>query len=467
MIDLVPNLDMTLDRPLYVQLYEYIRDEILGESIAQNEKLPSIRQLSKSLDISKTTIENAYQQLLVEGYLYSLPQKGYYASSFDKTFVTSKKNESEYVAEQKIKKLVKYDFKNEYVEEMNFDFNLWRRYMNRVLGYDYQKLYKATDVQGEMELRQEIVRYVRRSRGVTADASRVIIGGGVQYLLNILSTLMKKISIYKCAFEDPGFNRAKNIFMHNSFNIIPIPINEDGIDLKVLRKSNSKLCYVSPSHQFPTGSVMSVDQRIKLLKWASENNGYIIEDDYNSELRYYGKPIPSMQSFDKDGNVIYLGSFSTVLVPSIRISYMILPGKLLNLYDESKNRYTQTTSKTEQLALALFMKEGMFEKHIRRLKKNYTKKNQILIQAIKKYMGNKVEIGGMDSGLHMLINVTTDLEEKDIIEKALDNEILISCISEYTIVKKIQKNPIIILSYKGIDVNNIEKAISSLSKNLF
>ncbi|GMQ62913.1 MocR-like pyridoxine biosynthesis transcription factor PdxR [Vallitalea maricola] len=467
MIDLVPNLDGTLDKPLYVQLYEYIRNEIIGESIIQNEKLPSIRQLSGSLDISKTTIENAYQQLLVEGYLYSLPQKGYYASAFDKTYVNSKKNETEYVAEQKIKKLIKYDFKNEYVEEMNFDFNLWRRYMNRILNYDYQKLYKSTDVQGEMELRKEIVRYVRRSRGVTADASRVIIGGGVQYLLNILSTLMKKIHIDECAFEDPGFNRAKNIFMHNSFDIIPIPIKEDGIDLKVLKNSNSKLCYVSPSHQFPTGTVMSVDQRIKLLKWASENNGYIIEDDYNSELRYYGKPIPSMQSFDKDGNVIYLGSFSTVLVPSIRISYMILPSKLINLYNESKNRYTQTTSKTEQLALALFMKEGMFEKHIRRLKKNYTKKNQILIQAIKNYMGDKVQIGGMDSGLHMLINVDSKLSEQQIIEMALDNEILISGISEYTIVKKFQKNPILILSYKGIDINDIEKAIRSLSKICF
>lgn len=463
MLDLVPNLDADSNRPLYVQLYEYIRDEILNERISKNEKLPSIRQLADSLDISKTTIENAYQQLLVEGYLYSLPQKGYYASAFDKTFVTSKKDKYESVKEQKVKKIIKYDFKNEYVEENNFDFNLWRKYMNRVLSYDYKKLYTVTDVQGELELRNEIVKYVRRSRGVSANTNRVIIGGGVQYLLNILSTLMKKINIDECAFEDPGFNRAKNIFMHNSFNIIPIPVREDGIDLDVLKKSNTKLCYVSPSHQFPTGTVMSVDQRIKLLKWASENNGYIIEDDYNSELRYSGKPIPSMQSFDKTENVIYLGSFSTVLVPSIRISYMILPDRLINLYNESKNRYIQTTSKTEQLALALFMKEGMFEKHIRRLKKNYAKKNQILIQAIKNYMGDKVEIGGIDSGLHMVLNINTDLSEEQITERALKKEVLVAGISEYSIVKKCKNKPIIILSYRGIDYNNIEKAINILS----
>ncbi|GKX31984.1 putative HTH-type transcriptional regulator YdeL [Vallitalea longa] len=464
MIDLVPNLDIDSNRPLYVQLYEYIRDEILNERIAKNEKLPSIRQLANSLDISKTTIENAYQQLSVEGYLYSLPQKGYYASSFDKTFVTSKKDTYESVREQRVKKMIKYDFKNEYVEENNFDFNLWRKYMNRVLSYDYKKLYTVTDVQGELELRDEIVKYVRRSRGVSANTNRVIIGGGVQYLLNILSTLMKKININECAFEDPGFNRAKNIFMHNSFNIIPIPVREDGIDLNVLKKSNTKLCYVSPSHQFPTGTVMSVDQRIKLLKWASENKGYIIEDDYNSELRYSGKPIPSMQSFDKNENVIYLGSFSTILVPSIRISYMILPDKLINLYNESKNRYIQTTSKTEQLALASFMKEGMFEKHIRKLKKNYAKKNQLLIQAIKNYMGDKVDIGGIDSGLHMVLNINTDLSEKQIIEKALHNEILLSGIAEYTIVKRCKDKPIIILSYRGIDYDNIEKAVNLLSK---
>lgn len=463
MIDLVPNLDTDVNTPLYVQLYKYIRNEILNERISKNEKLPSIRQLATSLDISKTTIENAYQQLLVEGYLYSLPQKGYYASSFDKNFVTSKKDKSSLVIEKKVVKSYKYDFKNEYVEENNFDFNLWRKYINRVLSYDYKKLYTVTDVQGELELRDEIVKYVRRSRGVWADTDRVIIGGGVQYLLNILSTLMKKIDINECAFEDPGFNRAKNIFMHNSFNIIPIPVTENGIDLDVLKKSNCKLCYVSPSHQFPTGTVMSVNQRIKLLKWATENNGYIIEDDYNSELRYSGKPIPSMQSFDKNENVIYLGSFSTILVPSIRISYMILPEKISKLYNESKNRYIQTTSKTEQLALALFMKEGLFEKHIRRLKKNYAKKNQVLIQAIKKYMGDKVEIGGIDSGLHMVLNINTNLTEEEIIKKAMENQVLLAGISEYTIAKRLNDNPIIILSYRGIDNDNIEKATQLLS----
>lgn len=463
MMDIMPRLEVDSGQPLYVQLYAYIRDEIIHERLERNERLPSIRQLSKSLDISRTTIENAYQQLLVEGYVYSLPQKGYYVSTFDKTYAMKNqeqviKNRYTVPADQ-----IKYDLKNEYVEEHNFDFNQWRKYMNRVLNYDAHKLYTANHIQGEEELRQEIVRYVRRSRGVTAEPHQIIIGSGVQYLLNILSTLLKQIGIKQCAFEDPGFNRAKNIFLHNDFDIVPIPVEEQGLNMDRLRGSKAKLCYVSPSHQFPTGMIMPIDSRIRLLKWATENEGYIIEDDYNSELRYYGKPIPSMQSFDKDNRVIYLGSFSTLLVPSIRISYMILPTGLFDLYHDSKNRYTQTTSKTEQLALATFMKEGMFEKHIRRLKKNYARKNQTIIQAVKKYMGDRVMIGGSDSGLHLLLTIKTNLDERTIVQEAKKQHMAIAGISEYCIAKQKRHYPIIILSYRGMDSEKIEDAIKLLS----
>lgn len=464
MIDLVPSLDNNNSQPLYVQLYKYIKDEIMNDRIDENEKLPSIRQLSKNLHISRTTIENAYQQLLVEGYVYSIPKSGYFASSFDKKFVNDIEEQTQSIMIEQPCDAILYDFKNEYVEEDNFDFNLWKKYINQIFNYETQKLYTVTHAQGELELRKEIIKYVRRSRGVSGSIDRIIIGGGVQYLLNILSTILKKNNIIKCAFEDPGFNRAKNIFSHNDFDILPIPVNDKGIDLDILSQSDAKLCYVSPSHQFPTGSVMSINQRIKLLKWAKENNGYIIEDDYNSELRYYGKPIPSMQSFDKDGKVIYLGSFSTVLVPSIRISYMILPMNLYKLYNESKYRYTQTASKTEQLALAKFMNDGMFEKHIRKLKKNYAKKNQLIIGAVKKYMGNNVKIGGVDSGLHLLLQLQTDLIESEVINKALENKIRISGISEYRIINKDYKNPIILLSYRGISIHKIDEAINLLSK---
>lgn len=464
MMDLMPNLGMENGQPLYVQLYRYIREEIIQGRLEQDEKLPSIRRLSKSLAISRTTIENAYQQLLVEGYLYSLPQKGYYVSAFDKTYVNHQETQVVGHPQARIEDSIQYDFKNEYVEVHNFDFNLWRKYMNRVLNYDSHKLYKANHIQGEEELRQEIVRYLRRSRGVTAEPHQIIVGSGGQYLLNILSTLLKQMHIRECAFEDPGFNRAKNIFIHNDFNIVPIPVEAQGLNLEVLRQSQAKLCYVSPSHQFPTGMVMSIDQRIQLLKWASDNKGYIIEDDYNSELRYSGKPIPSMQSFDKDNRVIYLGSFSTVLVPAIRISYMILPNGLFDLYHQNKYRYTQTTSKTEQLALATFMGEGMFEKHIRRLKKNYAKKNTAIIQAVRTYMDEHVTIGGMDSGLHLLLTIKTSLTEQEIVKMAYHKAMLLFGMSEYRIAPREDPNPIMILSYRGIPSEKIDEAIKLLKE---
>lgn len=467
MFDLVPNFAFDSKKPLYVQLYDYIRDEITNERIEAHEKLPSIRSLSKSLEMSRTTIENTYHQLLVEGYIYSIPQKGYYVSAFDKAFLNKKTDSIDIKSEIDKKEYIKYDYKSEYVEDNNFDFNVWRKYMNRILVNDQDKLLTYGDLQGEIELRQEIIKYIYQSRGVKAKVDHIIIGAGVQPLLNILSILMKKVNITSCAIEDPGFNRAKDIFEHNNFKVLPIPVKNKGIDLKVLNNSSAQLCYVSPSHQFPTGSIMTVEQRIKLIKWAKEKNGYIIEDDYNSELRYSGKPIPAMHSFDNNEKIIYLGSFSTVLVPSIRISYIILPTELMEVYLKNKEKYTQTTSKVEQLTLAKFMKEGLFEKHIKRLKKNYSKKNQLLIKTVKKHMKDRVVIGGQKSGFNLLLKLGTTKEESQIVQEAKEKGLIVSGISEYMIVQKKKKKPIIILSYRGIDAKDIDKSISILSEICF
>ena len=206
--------------------------------------------------------------------------------------------------------------------------------------------------------------------------SQIIIGAGIQYLLSILCSLLRD-KHHDIAFEYPGFNQAKNVFEDYNMDIIPIPVLKEGIDIEKLKKSKVKMVYLSPSHQYPTGSVMPIDKRIEILNWAQENNSIIIEDDYDCLIRYESRPIPALQGLDKAGHVIYLGSFSKILLPSIRISYMILPLDILENYKWIKARYSQTSSKIEQLTLTKFMAEGYLEKHLRKIRKLYYKKNAV------------------------------------------------------------------------------------------
>lgn len=460
-MELTPIINEEVGKPLYIQLYDYIKQEILNGIILKNEKLPSVRYLSKHMAVSRTTVENAYQQLLAEGYIYSRPQKGYYASGLDnihlKQTVPINSNQKD-LSEP----LYLYDFKSEYVEENNFDFNQWKRHVNYVINYEQNDLYTFGHVQGEEVLRYEIAKYVHRTRGVSTNYSHIVIGAGVQSLLNILASIVKEKNINSLAMEDPGFNKAKNIFEHNNFNVIPIHVTSKGIKLKALKESQARLCYVSPSHQFPTGTVMLIDVRSKLIRWADENDGYIIEDDYNSELRYEGMPIPAMKGLDKHDRVIYLGSFSTVLVPSIRISFMILPDELLKHYHRNKHKYAQTASKIEQLSLARMMAEGDFEKHIRKIRKNYSKKNDYTLKLIKKYLKDTVIILGSNSGLNVLLKLKFNRPEERLVNAIRKEGINIAGINEYAI-QKID-DLILIVSYRGIATDRLEEGIKKLSE---
>ncbi|PKM52386.1 MAG: hypothetical protein CVV02_01140 [Firmicutes bacterium HGW-Firmicutes-7] len=463
-MELTPHIDYNDKMPIFMQLYRYIKNEIMNNRLTVNDQLPSVRNLSTHLGISRTTVENAYQQLLAEGYIFSEPQKGYYVNQLEGIVTPKVKKSTIILCNQDVSHTYEYDFKSEYVEEKNFDFNNWKKHLNYIINYEQDKLYTFGSVQGEGGLIKAIVKYVHRTRGVHASESNIVIGAGVQPLLNILSLILKKDNICKIAMEDPGFNRAKDVFSDNNFEILPLELNEKGINMNQLEQMNSRLCYVSPSHQFPTGTVMLIDTRSKLLKWAYKNKGYIIEDDYNSELRYEGKPIPAMQGLDQHDRVIYLGSFSTVLVPAIRISFMILPDELMNCYQKDKNKYAQTASKLEQLALANMMESGDFEKHIRKIRINYSKKSEYTIKCIEKKLKDKVEIIGMNSGLNILIKLKRNRNEREVIEQLKKQGVHVAGISEYRMASSKKDNPILILSFRGIAMNKINDGIIKICK---
>ena len=331
---------------------------------------------------------------------------------------------------------------------------------NRVISQEKTNIYSSCSIQGEKELRDEIANFVNTMRGGHTSPEQVVIGAGVQYLLGILIGAIKE-NYKTVAVEKPGFNKAEFIFEDYMFNIRQIAVTDNGFLVDKLRKSDAQLIYISPSHQYPLGTIMPVNKRMELLEWAYKNNGLIIEDDYDSMIRYGGMPIPCLQGLDKNDCVVYLGSFSKMLLPSLRISFMVIPKKLLTKYNSIKSRYTQSTSKIDQLVLANFMKEGHMIKHLRKVKRIYKKKNLLLISSLKNALGDKLEIVNSDSGLHVVCEASTLKPEIEIKNSSEHSHIYLNIISS-------RNNKVVFsLNYSGISMDKIQEFTELLGRILF
>ncbi|TWH47645.1 PLP-dependent aminotransferase family protein [Sporomusa sp. KB1] len=457
------QLDATSGNPLYMQLYTYIKQAIEQNQLSEGDKLPSIRGLAASLSISKITVEKAYQQLMSEGYILNSNRSRYLVNKFEvmtiKRSVVPRQICDTKQQSEKNQKIL-YDFASGEMDIGGFDFSLWKRYINKVL-LDKERLVGYGHVQGEAELRVEIAKYIRDSRGVNARQEQIIIGPGIQSLLNTLCSLLKS-EANSIAFEDPGFKNGRRIFANYAFTIRAIPMKKDGIDINQLLHSGAKLAYVSPSHQFPTGYIMPAGKRVQLLNWAERVNGIIIEDDYDSEFRYFGRPIPALKGLDNGEAVVYLGSLSKVIPPSIRISYMVLPEKLLVGFQQNAALYNQATSTLEQLALAQFMADGCLERQIRRLRKLYYGKKGMLVDAVKGILGNHVEIEGAESGLYIILTIKSKLEAKQLVTQALGKGCRVASVQDYYLQNTPENTSRILLYFSKIPANEIEAAVRRL-----
>lgn len=396
------ELNNNSSTPLYVQLYQSIKSDITTGSIKAGERLPSLRSLSQSLGISITTVQLAYNQLLVEGYTVSRPQSGYYVSQ---TFHAGPGFSSS--ADISIAKNFSEDKDDSpYIHDSCcFDFNKWKKCSAAVFNEHYEQLLCESDPQGELPLRREIARYLYSSRGVTASPEQIVIGAGTQQITAQLCRILARLDINHVSLESPGYLPVQNMFRDSGFAISHIPVHSDGIDISRLPVNISSAVYVSPSNQFPTGAVMPAAARYRLLSWAAENKSVIIEDDYDSELRYFGKPLPALQSLDRAGLVVYLGSFSSTLFAAIKISYMVLPPALTKVFAQIRGRYSQTCSKAEQLTLALFMEKGYYYTGLRRLRKLYAQKLQTALAAFDAYGRELVRPVDTRSGINLILRV--------------------------------------------------------------
>lgn len=460
--------------PLYEKIYEYIKNEIVDGKISKGEKLPSTRLLAKNLSVSRSTVELAYDQLLAEGYIEAEPYRGYFVCDIEALYqleqrsplVILKKNagneEKDTFNEiaQKSNNQQKIDFFPYAIDTQNFPYNVWRKLHKNVLLDDREEILLSGDGQGDYELRAAITDYLHQARGVNCDATQIVIGAGNEYLEILLAQVLgeKKTVL----MDDPTYLQAYRTFFNMGYVVKNIPQEHGSMPIEAVRREDADILYVMPSHQFPLGTVMPLKRRLELLKWASEKEGrYLIEDDHDSEYRYKGKPIPSLQSIDHEEKVIYLGTFSKSIAPSLRISYMVLPLHLLKKYQESCSFYSTTVSKIQQEVLREFIRGGYFGRHLNKMRGIYKNKHDFLVGELKKK--NWVEnIAGDNAGLHVLVQVNTTLTEEEICKKAAECGIRLMGIREHYIHTPPEGRPVLLLGYGKPDEQEIQKGLEVL-----
>lgn len=429
MTDLTIVLCQDGSRHLYEQIYEHIRTEIMKGKLLQGEKLPSTRYLAEYLQVSRSTVELAYEQLLAEGYIESRPYRGYFISCPDELFQVSEREEyhgekdlhhfcpsKDYSSEERKEGGYLVDFSPSAVDMSRFPYATWKKITKQVLSDSSGELFALGNPQGDLELRETIAHYLYVSRRVECAPEQIIIGAGNDYLLLLLEKILgRKRTV---AMENPTYRRAFRILQSFGYRICLVGTDSGGMDIHDLRKTDADTAYLMPAHQYPLGVVMPVGRRTEILKWAAEEaERYLIEDDYDSEFRFRGKPIPALSSLDNHGKVIYMGTFSKAIAPAIRVSYMVLPQKLLGKYKSSCSFYSSTVSRIDQNILNEFIRGGHFERYLNRMRKTYREKHDLLLEELEPLLPY-FELSGEYAGLHILLRSKGRLSEAEMIERA-------------------------------------------------
>ncbi|XOB63688.1 PLP-dependent aminotransferase family protein [Campylobacterota bacterium DY0563] len=399
------KIDQNIEKPIYIQLYEAIKEDIKN-NLKAGEKLPSIRKMTLEYKISKNTVQTAYNQLYAEGYIESIPQSGYFVS--EDLYENFEKEENEELNNNLCEELIKYDFYPACLSDDIFPKKTWLRLYNKVLKSDLNMgIYH--DKQGDFELREEISKYLANSRDVNCNIENIVLTSGFADSMFLISTILKN-KIKSIAFETPSYRVARKVFEQYNFKIEEIPIDKCGIKLSSLKKSEADLLYLTPSHQYIYGITTPIAKRIEIINWAKENNAYIVEDDYDSELSYNNRPIPAMQGINNNQQVIYTGTFSKSLSPSIRVAYLVLPNKLLEIYKKEFDYPFSNIPIDIQKTLALFMREGFWDRHLRKVRTQNKKKHDILKEKITSLLKNDVEILRDGSGLNILVKPLVNID---------------------------------------------------------
>lgn len=426
---------------LYMQIYEYFKNEIINGTYKANTKLPSKRNLAKEYNISLNTVDNAYSKLLEEGFIYSKERQGFFVSDVGELYVLDSKP----IHITKEEENIEYDFSYSGVSE-EFPYKIFKKISSNI--FDNKDILEKVDYQGYLPLRTQISEYLNKSRGFKAEPSQIVISSGSEYLFQIIFKLISG----KFGIEDPGYNMLSNIMDTNDIKYEFISVDENGMDLEKLKKSKSDFCVITPAHQFPTGVIMNMQRRVELLNMKKIK--YVIEDDYDSEFKYSKRPVPALKSIDVNDKVIYIGSFSKSISPSFRVSFMVLPFNLVEKYNKIFKFFICPVSIMVQKMLTTFIETGEFEKHLNRMRKIYSKKRQLLIDMLNER--KDITIKGADAGLHVVLEYPKNYSEEYIVKKAKEKKIKVYGLGSYGTKRKI---PSILLGFATLSEEKLKEGV--------
>ena len=464
MLEMMIDLQGGAKAPLYEKIYLYIREEIAAGRIGKGERLPSTRLLAKNIAVSRSTVELAYEQLLAEGYIEAKPCRGFFVCDIHGLYrmdaVEENHDQIDVCVEEPSCQL---DFSPYAVDARYFPYNVWRKLNRNVLLDDREDLLLAGDGQGEPGLRVAIRDYLHHARGVNCRETDIILGAGNEYLEILLVQLLG--AGRTILMEDPGYPQAYHTFSKMGLTVETVAAGVGALSGASLDGADADLIYIMPSHQFPMGNVMPLGERMELLRWAKEREGrYLIEDDHDSEYRYRGKPIPSLQGIDHSEKVIYLGTFSKSIAPSWRISYLVLPPHLMARYRQECGFYSTTVPRIQQEILREFMQGGYFERHLNRMRGIYRSRHDFLLGELRG-RGWVKRISGEHAGLHLLVEIKTTLTEEELCAKARACGVQVSGLQEY----RLQENsgpdsPTLILGYGRLSEEEICRGLKALDE---
>ena len=458
------ELHLTPDRQehLYMQIYNHITAQIRSGQLTPGSRLPGKRSLAAQLAVAVNTVDTAYQMLLAEGYLESRQRSGFFVLPYTDLL---KPATQEKVATQPAEKSDhRFDLSTGSVDTSLFPFRTWGRIQKELL-YNGEDLLHHGNRSGDEDLRRAIAQYLRAYRGVECANEQVIVGAGMEYLLGLVAQLLRGST---AAIENPGYGRSRTILENCGVSCRCVDIDESGLAMETLEASGANLCYVTPSHHFPTGGTMPVGRRAQLLQWAQSGDGrYILEDDYDAEFRFDMRPLPSLQGMAGPGGpVIYLCTFSKSLAPGIRIACMVLPTSLLPRWREKFGTYANTVSRFEQQTLRRFLEDGHFTRHLSRMRKAYKNRMELLCDALETFLGkDRITLQGRHTGLHLLLTLHNAPGEEKMIRAAAREGVQLRGLSEYYMERRNSCPPnTVVIGYASVADKDIPELVAALHR---
>ncbi|MCM1213254.1 MAG: PLP-dependent aminotransferase family protein [Lachnospiraceae bacterium] len=466
MYDMTIELRTDSDKCLYEQIYDHIKTEIKDGKLLAGERLPSTRSLAEYLQVARSTVEYAYEQLLSEGYIESRPYRGYFVCAMEELFRMEDSGkellgERERAGNAQEETAWEYNFSPHEIDMSGFPFGVWKKITKNILTDGNSELFARGEAQGDHDLRETISRYLHSSRGVNCRPEQIIVGAGNDYLLMLLEKILGR---HVCiAMENPTYIRTYRIFRSFAYDIVTVDMDESGMRTDCLVRENVRAAYVMPSHQFPMGTVMPIGRRTELLKWAAgASDRYLIEDDYDSEFRYHGKPIPALLASDRQGKVIYIGTFSKAIAPAIRVSFMVLPQSLLERYWRECSFYSCTVSRIDQRILNEFIRDGYFERHLNKMRKIYRAKQELLLRCLEPFKRDYT-ISGENTGLHLILTAKGDVSEEELLERAGRERVKVYGLSE-NMVEDSDRRATVLIGFGGLTQEQIAGGVERLRK---